>query len=228
MHPDRTGPERPPCRRRATSRLLTAALAAAISAGALAPLVSAPPAVAGVTASIDRHSPTVDQQASEAMGRYRRYVRSRTPTNLRNYNRARNEAARATALALGLGPRALVGTWRAAGRRHQVAVLAALTQLDAEYRRYGARPRVGFDCSGLTYWAWRRAGVTIPRSSGDQIAAAARRRRATALPGDLVHYPGHVALYLGRAGAIVHAANPQDDVELSFISRRVRWGDPTR
>ena len=122
----------------------------------------------------------------------------------------------------------MVGAWAAADHRHQVAVLAALVQLGAPYRSYSSHPRIGFDCSGLTSWAWRRAGVTIPRSSADQIAAAARRRRATALPGDLVYYPGHVSLYLGVAGAIVHASDPQDDVELAFINRRVRWGDPTR
>jgi cell wall-associated NlpC family hydrolase len=121
----------------------------------------------------------------------------------------------------------MVRAWRAADRRHQVAVLAALTQLGTAYRSYGSTPRTGFDCSGLTSWAWRQAGVRIPRSSGDQIEAAAPRRRLTAHAGDIVHYPGHVSLYLGVALAIVHASDPQDDVELAFVSRRVRWGDPT-
>ena len=161
------------------------------------------------------------------MWRYRRYVRMGTTASLQHYNRARNQAARATAFALHLNPRVMVGEWAEADHRHQVAVLAALVQLGAPYRSYSSHPNVGFDCSGLTSWAWRRAGVTIPRSSGDQIAAAARRRRVTALPGDLVYYPGHVSLYLGVAGAIVHASDPQDDVELAFINRRVRWGDPT-
>ena len=162
------------------------------------------------------------------MVQYRRYVRRGTTTSLLNYNRARRQAAWATAVALRLRPWAVARAWAAADHRHQVAVLAALVQLGAEYRSYSSHPSVGFDCSGLTSWAWRRAGVTIPRSSGDQIAAAEPRLRATALPGDLVHYPGHVSLYLGVAGAIVHASDPQDDVELSFVSRAVRWGDPTR
>jgi hypothetical protein len=50
----------------------------------------------------------------------------------------------------------------------------------------------------------------------------------TAHAGDLVYYPGHVSMYLGMAWAIVHASDPQADVELSFITRSVRWGDPTR
>ena len=228
MHPDRNGPDRHPRHRRATARLLAGALAVVISAVALTPLESAQTALASATADIDRQSPVVAKEASEAMWRYRQYVRRGTSTSLWRYKRARNQAARATAVALGLDPQAMVGKWVAADRRHQVAVLAALTQLGAEYRTYSSSPSTGFDCSGLTSWAWRRASVTIPRSSGDQIAAAAPRRRATALPGDLVYYPGHVSLYLGMAGAIVHASDPQDDVELSFITRRVQWGDPTR
>jgi cell wall-associated NlpC family hydrolase len=120
----------------------------------------------------------------------------------------------------------MVRRWAASDRRHQVAVLTALTQLGTEYRSYGSSPSTGFDCSGLTSWAWRQAGVRIPRSSGDQIAAAEPRRRWTAHAGDIVHYPGHVSLYLGMRSAIVHASDPEDDVELAFVSREVRWGDP--
>jgi cell wall-associated NlpC family hydrolase len=228
MHPDRSGTQRQTRRRPAATRLLAGVLAAASSAVVVAPLASAQAAVPSATTDIYRQSPAVVREASEALWRYRRHVRLGTPTSLRHYNRARNQAARATAAALRLDPRVMVARWVAAGRRHQVAVLAALSQLGAPYRAYTASPTLGFDCSGLTSWAWRQAGVTIPRSSGDQIAAAAPRRRTTAHAGDLVYYPGHVSMYLGMARAIVHASDPQNDVELSFISRRVRWGDPTR
>jgi cell wall-associated NlpC family hydrolase len=220
MHADRTGRVRGARRRRAPARFLAGALLAATAA-----LATQPPANAG--AEIARQSPAVVRQATEALGRYRWYVDKGTPVSLRRYNRARNQAARATAVAVELAPRPMVRAWRAADRRHQVAVLAALTQLGTAYRSYGSTPRTGFDCSGLTSWAWRQAGVRIPRSSGDQIEAAAPRRRLTAHAGDIVHYPGHVSLYLGVALAIVHASDPQDDVELAFVSRRVRWGDPT-
>jgi cell wall-associated NlpC family hydrolase len=228
MHPDRTVPARHHGRRRGPVRLLAAALAVASAAVAVTSLVPAETAQANRTAAINRQSPAVVQEASEALVRYRQHRRWRTQASWRRYEAARDEAARAAAAALRLDRRAMVRTWNATGPRHQVAVLAALTQLGTEYRRFGSRPSVGFDCSGLTSWAWRRAGVTIPRSSGDQIAAAAPRSRWTAHPGDLVHYPGHISLYLGRAGAIVHASNPQDDVELAFVNRRSRWGDPTR
>jgi cell wall-associated NlpC family hydrolase len=228
MRQHRAGWDRHRWHRRASAKLLSGALAAGISVVAVAPLSSTPTAVASATAEIDRQAPAVVREASEAMWRYRRYLRLRTTASLQHYSRARNQAARATAAALRLNPWAMVGAWAAADGRHQVATLAALVQLGVPYRRYGYHPSVGFDCSGLTSWAWRRAGVTIPRSSGDQIATAAPRRRATALPGDLVYYPGHVSLYLGVAGAIVHASDPQDDVELAFVNRPVQWGDPTR
>jgi cell wall-associated NlpC family hydrolase len=189
---------------------------------------AAPPTVAAAstTACIDRHSPVVVTEASEAVWRFRRYQRRGTVTSLRRYNRARNQAARATAAALRLDTGPMVRRWAATDHRHQIAVLAALTQLGNQYRSFSASPTVGFDCSGLTSWSWRRAGVTIPRSSGDQIAAAAPRRWKTAAPGDLVHYPGHVSLYLGVAGALVHASDPERDVELNFVSQTVRWGNP--
>jgi len=226
MHADQTGADRHRRHWRVSTRLLAGAVAAASLTVALTPLAM-PPAAVSATTGVNRQSPAVVREAAEAVVRYRRYVRRGTPVSLRRYDRARNEAARTTAVALGLRPRRMVRRWAAVDRRHQVAVLVALRQLGVEYRSYQAHPSVGFDCSGLTYWSWHRAGVTIPRSSGDQIAAAAPRRRVTARPGDLVHYPGHVSMYLGVAGAIVHASDPEADIELSFVSNRVRWGDPT-
>ena len=87
---------------------------------------------------------------------------------------------------------------------------------------------MGFDCSGLTAFAWGRAGVTLSRQSGSQINEIARRDQDTAIAGDIMQYPGHVMLYLGVGEAIVHASNPSTDVELSFTSRSASgYGDPT-
>jgi cell wall-associated NlpC family hydrolase len=209
-----------------TVRLFAGALAVTVSSVAAAPLASPPTALATETLAVNRQSPAVVKETREAIRQYRQYVLLRTPTSLQLYNRARREAARATAIALHLDPRKMRRRWAAAGHRRQIAVLAALSQLGVEYRRYSSDPNVGFDCSGLTSWAWRRAGLSIPRSSSDQISAAVPRRRVTARAGDLVYYPGHVSLYLGVAGAIVHASDPEDDVELAYIGRSVRWGDP--
>jgi cell wall-associated NlpC family hydrolase len=204
-------------------RVVATALAVSVPAVAVVSL----PSSASAGAEINRQSPAVVKEATEALQQYRRYVRRGTPTSLYRYHRARNQAARATASALGISRPVVRRRWAAASYRHQIAVLAALTQLGTEYRSYSSDPAVGFDCSGLTSWAWRRAGISIPRSSGDQISAAAPRRRTTARAGDLVYYPGHVSMYLGAAGAIVHSSDPQDDVELAYIGRAVLWGDPT-
>jgi cell wall-associated NlpC family hydrolase len=208
-------------------RHLAGGLAVIVSSAAVAPLLSTEPALAGGSLEVDHHSPAVVQEAAEAIRAHRQYVLLGTPVSLQLYVQARREAARATASALGLDPRVVRRRWAAAGHRRQIAVLAALSQLGVAYRSHSSDPDVGFDCSGLTSWSWRRAGLRIPRSSGDQISAAAPRRRPTARAGDLVYYPGHVSMYLGVAGAIVHASDPQDDVELAYVGRSVRWGDPT-
>ena len=45
-----------------------------------------------------------------------------------------------------------------------------------------------------------------------------------------MQYPGHVMLYLGVDGAVVHSSNPENDVELWMLSdgreNSVRYGDP--
>ena len=141
MHRDRTGSDRHHCLRRTTARVLAAACAGAISVGALAPVPSAPSVAASATAEINRQSPAVVREATQAMWRYRRYARLQTTASLQHYNRARNQAARATADALHLNRRAMVGAWAAADHRHQVAVLAALVQLGAPYRSYSSHPK---------------------------------------------------------------------------------------
>src|SRR5215218_6963617 len=92
--------------------------------------------------------------------------------------------------------------WPASGSRPARAVAFALAQRGKPYR-WGAQGPGGFDCSGLTWAAWRSAGVTIPRTAAGQLAGLPRvggRLR----PGDLVIYrtdgPSrrHVAMVVGH------------------------------
>ena len=110
------------------------------------------------------------------------------------------------------------------------AVLSALTQLGVPYRRLGATPGKAFDCSGLTSWAWSQGGVGLPHQSGRQIRGAARSSIDQVLPGDLLYYPGHVMLALGVGGAMVHAPNSGNVVEVRMLTerqqRRLRVGNP--
>lgn len=102
-----------------------------------------------------------------------------------------------------------------------IAAAYALTQLGAPYRAAGYSPETGFDCSGLLYWSFAKAGLAIPRSSGDIWRAGAPVRRADAQPGDLVsfHGQGHVGIYLGH-GLYVHSTRSGDVVKVHSIADR--------
>jgi cell wall-associated NlpC family hydrolase len=90
------------------------------------------------------------------------------------------------------------------------AVAFAMGQRGKPYR-WGAEGPGAYDCSGLTWAAWRAAGVTIPRTAAGQLAGLPRVR-GRLQPGDLVIYrtngPSrrHVAMVVGR-GRIIEARN---------------------
>ena len=89
------------------------------------------------------------------------------------------------------------------------AVAFALAQRGKPYQ-WGAQGPGAYDCSGLTWAAWRAAGVTIPRTAAGQLAGLPRAR-GRLRPGDLVIYRTagptrrHVAMVVG-AGRMVEAA----------------------
>jgi cell wall-associated NlpC family hydrolase len=91
----------------------------------------------------------------------------------------------------------------------------ALSQVGKPYRR-GGTGNGGWDCSGLVSASYRRAGVSLPHSSG---AIGGEGRAVPAgqwRPGDVIHSPGHVALYLGN-GLMVEAANPRAGVRVTKV-----------
>jgi len=106
-------------------------------------------------------------------------------------------------------------------RSADVAVSTALAQVGKPYR-WGATGPNAFDCSGLTSYAWRAAGVTIPRTSGAQFAGLRRVTRAQLQPGDLVFYNSpisHVAMYIG-GDTIVEASRTGIPVRTATLSAR--------
>jgi cell wall-associated NlpC family hydrolase len=98
------------------------------------------------------------------------------------------------------------------GSAASIAVQAALSVQGTQYVWGSADPSVGFDCSGLTSWAWAQAGVYIPHSSAAQYSLP-HVPLGSVQPGDLIFYYSpisHVALYIG-GGQIVHATHPGPD-----------------
>lgn len=151
-----------------------------------------------------------------------------TPALPLTYEGIRKEIATEIANRLGIDPARMIAAWRAADVPHQLALMAAFTQLGVPYRRNTSKPGESFDCSGLTTYAWGVAGITLTRQSGVQIRNAAPRTADTAMAGDLVYYPGHVMLWLGVDNAIVHSPYTGRNVEVDTFTRRrsVRFGNP--
>lgn len=175
----------------------------------------------------DPYSPTVVALATSALAARDAYALAPGPESFHRYEDRLADAAGGVAAEFGADPTAVIAAWRRAKLASQTAVLAALTQLGNDYQYASSDPAVGFDCSGLTAFAWRRAGVELPPQSGSQIDVSPDVDSAEAVAGDLVQYPGHVMLYLGFDSAMVHAANEATNVELSQLpDRSLRWADP--
>ena len=92
----------------------------------------------------------------------------------------------------------------------QVAVQAAYSVIGTPYVWGSSDPSVGLDCSGVTVYAWRQAGVTLPHSSEAQYSGYPRVPLSEVQPGDLIYYGNygpHIAIYVG-GGQIIHASSP--------------------
>ncbi|MBR8643371.1 C40 family peptidase [Streptomyces tuirus] len=75
---------------------------------------------------------------------------------------------------------------------------------------WGAVGPGSYDCSGLTQAAWKAAGVTLPRTTYDQVNAGTTVPVSQAQPGDLVFFYDdvtHVGIYIGN-GMMIHAPKP--------------------
>ncbi|MFI2505435.1 NlpC/P60 family protein [Streptomyces sp. NPDC018972] len=75
---------------------------------------------------------------------------------------------------------------------------------------WGATGPGSYDCSGLTQAAWKAAGVTLPRTTYDQVNAGTTVPVSQAQPGDLVFFYDdvtHVGIYIGN-GMMIHAPKP--------------------
>ena len=151
-------------------------------------------------------------------------ARAEAAENQRKANEERErqarEAAAAAAAARNGGYVAPYISSAASGDQRGTAVNAALSQVGLPYIWGVESPGVGFDCNGLTHWAWSQAGVNIPYPSGHYMYGQFQWLRESGhwvygendlQPGDLVFYSSdggsstyHVAMYIG-GGQVVHA-----------------------
>ncbi|MEV5408246.1 NlpC/P60 family protein [Thermopolyspora sp. NPDC052614] len=118
----------------------------------------------------------------------------------------------------------------------QIAVTAALGQLGTPFSwgggsaagptkgvGRGSRTR-GFDCSGLTLYAWAKAGVRLGHYTGRQFRQGRRIVSGELRAGDLVFFgggrgdPTHVGLYL-RDGVMIHAPKTGDVVKKTNFAK---------
>ena len=113
------------------------------------------------------------------------------------------------------------------------AVAFAKAQLGKPYAWGGSGPSA-FDCSGLVMRAWQAGGVTLPRTTYEQVHAGRQITRAELEPGDLVfsNGDGHVQLYIG-GGQVIEAPHAGGRVRIaplpaaSVVDAYVRVAQPT-
>ena len=100
------------------------------------------------------------------------------------------------------------------------AIQAALAQVGDPYVWAGTGPD-GFDCSGLTSYAYAAAGVALPHSSRAQSQLGTEVARSALQPGDLVFFyspVSHVGLYIGN-GMMVHARTYGQPVSVTSVDQ---------
>ncbi|WNI17351.1 NlpC/P60 family protein [Actinacidiphila sp. ITFR-21] len=99
------------------------------------------------------------------------------------------------------------------------AIAFAHQQLGKPYV-WGATGPDSFDCSGLTQAAYKAAGVSLPRTTYDQVDVGTRVSEANLQPGDLIFFysdVSHVGLYIG-GGEMIHAPHTGTVVKIAPIT----------
>lgn len=96
----------------------------------------------------------------------------------------------------------------------------AETQLGVPYVWGGESPGKGMDCSGLTQWAYSKAGVQIPRVAEDQQKTGTAIPVAQAQPGDLLFNgnPAHHVVMAIGGGKIIEAPRTGLNVRIRSYS----------
>lgn len=105
------------------------------------------------------------------------------------------------------------------------AIAFARAQLGDPYV-WGATGPDSWDCSGLTQAAYRAAGVTLPRTTGEQVDVGSRVSESNLQPGDLIFFysdHSHVGIYIG-GGEMIHAPHTGTVVKIAPITEMPFYG----
>ncbi len=96
---------------------------------------------------------------------------------------------------------------------------------------FGGTTPKGFDCSGLMQYAYKQAGINIPRVAQDQFKSGTAINKSQLRAGDLVFFkgsggtasaPGHVGMYIGN-GQYIQAPKTGDTVKISNLAGRADY-----
>lgn len=100
----------------------------------------------------------------------------------------------------------------------------AKSYLGTQYR-WGGKSPLGIDCSGMTSMSYMLCGVLIYRDASIQEGFPVKEIPFDAKkPGDLLYFPGHIAMYMGEDmyihstgkngsdGVVINSLNPQHEL----------------
>lgn len=202
------------------NRLERAAAAAAAQVGQL--LEQEAGVLAGADADVVRIAEAdrkAEQEAAE-----RAFQAQLTAAQATAAQAARLAAQAAATADIGSGSQPGVGVAPAATEVGRAALAEAVRQIGKPYV-WGAVGADSFDCSGLTQWAYARAGVGLPRVAAEQWYAGAHISLGDLAAGDLLFWATdpanpatihHVAIYAGN-GQMVAAPHSGALVQLQPV-----------
>lgn len=99
------------------------------------------------------------------------------------------------------------------------AVSAAIGQVGTPYVYGGTSPGKGLDCSALIQYAYRTAGISLPRTAAQQATMGHSVSLGNLQPGDLLTFYSpitHIAMYIGN-GKIAEASQPGTPVHIRAL-----------
>ncbi len=106
--------------------------------------------------------------------------------------------------------------------KREVIARAAKNMAGKTYRYGESSRRSGFDCSGLSQYAYKEAGINIPRTAAAQYKRSGKITREELKKGDLVFFStkgsgaSHVGIYLG-GGRFIHSPSSGKKVRVSKL-----------